>query len=300
MHRFLNWLLAGALLKAMLLTPQQALAQQWRPVRGGILFGISGMALVRQQNNEMDFLIVHDNKGKDEGRLAVITIKGEAQPEYVALTWPSNVELPRDLEAIASIPGTNNAFMVLTSSGKVYHIQLANNKTISVLKVFDLPGMTPQTNLEGFTLQEIDGNLVAVWAHRGAGEEAATIYWGKLNLNTYQIAETNSTNFKVPLPTGANVRHISDLKVDKAGILFIASATDTGDNGPFESGVYVAGSFGMRGGALAFRSNPDLVPLYHYNYHKIEAIELVPGAGGGVIFGTDDENMGSSVKFGNW
>ena len=295
MHRFLNFLIAGALLKSMLLIPHPALAQQWRPVRGGILFGISGMALVQQQSNEMEFLIVHDNKGKNEGRLAVITIKGEAQPEYVALTWPSNADLPSDLEAIASIPGRLNSFMALSSSGKVYHIILNNNNTISVLKVFTLPGITPQTNLEGFSLQELDGNLLAVWAHRGAGAEAATIYWGKLNLNNYQITQTSSTNLKVPLPTGDNLRHISDLKVDKAGILFIASVTDPGNDGPFESAVYVAGAFGVRGNAIAFRPNPDLVPLYHYHYHKIEAIELVPGAAGGVIFGTDDENMGSSV-----
>ncbi len=279
----------------MLLIPHPALAQQWRPVRGGILFGISGMALVQQQSNEMKFLIVHDNKGKNEGRLAVITIKGEAQPEYVALTWPSNADLPSDLEAIASIPGRLNSFMALSSSGKVYHIILNNNNTISVLKVFTLPGITPQTNLEGFSLQELDGNLLAVWAHRGAGAEAATIYWGKLNLNTYQIAQTSSVNLKVPLPNGANVRHISDLKVDKAGILFIASVTDPGNDGPFESAVYVAGAFGVGRNAIAFRSNPDLVPLYHYNYHKIEAIELIPGAAGGIILGTDDENMGSSV-----
>lgn len=295
MHRFLNLLVTGALLKSILLVPHPALAQQWRPVRGGILFGISGMALVKQQSNEMEFLIVHDNKGKDEGRLGVITIKGEAQPEYVALTWPTNVELPSDLEAIASIPGSINAFMALSSYGKVYHIQFNNNKTISVLKVFDLPGITPITNLEGFTLQQIDGNLIAVWAHRGGGEEAATIYWGKLNLNNYQITQTGYSNFKVPLPTGRNVRHVSDLKLDKAGILFIAAASDPGSDGPFESAVYVAGSFGVRGNALAFRPNPDLVPLYHYNYHKIEAIELVPGAAGGIIFATDDENMGSSV-----
>ncbi len=300
MHRLLNLLITGALLKSMLLVPEPGLAQQWRPVRGGILFGISGMALMQQQSHEMKFLIVHDNKGKDEGRLAVITIKGEAQPEYVALAWPGNAELPSDLEAIASIPGSINAFMALTSSGKVYHIRFNDNKTISVLKVFTLPGITAQTNLEGFTLQEIDGNLLAVWAHRGAGAEAATIYWGKLNLNTYQINQTSSANLKVPFPTGVNVRHISDLKVDKAGILFIVAASDPGNDGPFESAVYAAGAFAVGRNAIAFRSNPDLVPLYHYNYHKIEAIELIPGAAGGVIFGTDDENMGSSVKFGNW
>jgi hypothetical protein len=48
---------------------------------------------------------------------------------------------------------------------------------------------------------------------------------------------------------------------------------------------------------IEHRQNPQLVPLYRSQYHKIESIELVPGAEGGVIVGTDDENFGSYVYF---
>jgi hypothetical protein len=101
---------------------------------------------------------------------------------------------------------------------------------------------------------------------------------------------------QVPSPISA-VRHISDLKVDPVGILFITSAADNGDDGPFESVVYVAGAFEMRDRKITFQQNSQLVPLSRFNYHKVEAIELVPGRDGGVIVGSDDENMGSSVYY---
>jgi hypothetical protein len=85
------------------------------------------------------------------------------------------------------------------------------------------------------------------------------------------------------------------LKVDPAGIIYITSASDPGNDGPFQSGVYVAGYLGFRGNKIAWRQNPQLFPLYRCDYHKIEAIELVPGAEGGAIVATDDENLGSYV-----
>jgi hypothetical protein len=281
---------------ALLLLSEQALAQSWRPVRGGITFGISGMALLSQQSGFRDFLIVHDNKQKNQGRLAIISIKGQNQPEYFPIDWPSNTELPIDLEALTSIPGKiDSRFIALSSAGQAYEIKIdPTDKTISVLQVFELPGIPPGSNFEAFALQNIQGQLVAVWAHRGAGKEPATIYWGVLDLVKYQITPAGSAQLTVPFPSG-NVRHISDLKVDPAGIMYISSASDTGDDGPFESAVYVAGYLNLQGNKVLWRHNPRLVPLHRFRYHKIEAIELVPGADGGVVVGTDDENLGSSV-----
>ena len=89
--------------------------------------------------------------------------------------------------------------------------------------------------------------------------------------------------------------HISDLKVDPTGVLFISSAKDPGNDGSFESAVYIADVFNSDRNQIRFRQNSELVPLYRFDEHKIEAIELVPGQTGGVIFGTDDENRGSSI-----
>ncbi|MEQ9483279.1 hypothetical protein [Coleofasciculus sp. F4-SAH-05] len=41
------------------------------------MVGISGMVLLEQQEDSTSFLIVHDNKGVGEGRLAIITVIGE-------------------------------------------------------------------------------------------------------------------------------------------------------------------------------------------------------------------------------
>ncbi|MEH2195861.1 MAG: hypothetical protein V7K98_24910 [Nostoc sp.] len=296
MSRFLRLIINIVVLSALLFISVQVWAQDWRPVRGGIPFGISGMALIKQQSNTLDFLIVHDNKKPNQTRLAIISIKGKNQPEYFSLNWPDKIELPIDLEAITSVPEkTKFSFIALSSSGKAYYIRLNPvTKTVLVLKEFNLPGIIQGNNFEGFGLQNIDGKIVAIWAHRGEGEQPATIFWGMFDLAKYQITLAGSANLKVPFPSG-NVRHISDIKIDPIGIVYITSASDAGDDGPFQSAVYVAGYLGLGGNKIAWRQNSQLVPLYRSDYHKIEAIELVPGAEGGVIVGTDDENLGSYV-----
>lgn len=292
--QLLKLIIISIVIVAVLQIPQPVRAQDWRPVKGGILYGISGMALVKQNSNSLDFLIVHDNKKKDEDRLAIISIKGKQQPEYSPVKWDENTELPDDLESLTFVPGTKS-FIALSSDGKAYQIKLNSTlKNISVIKKFNLPNIPQGSNFEAFALQNIDGKLVAVWAHRGEAESPAIIYWGIFDFDRYQITQTGSANLKVPFPAG-NVRHISDLKIDPTGIVFITAASDAGNDGPFQSAVYIIGSVGFRGKEIVWRQNSQLVPLYRNNYHKIEALELVPGAEGGVILGTDDENLGSYI-----
>ncbi|WP_017655673.1 hypothetical protein [Fortiea contorta] len=291
--RFFLLFIISIIIFAGLHIPQEVKAQEWRPVRGGILYGISGMALVEQKNNSLDFLIVHDNKKKDEERLAIIQLQGKQSLKYSPVKWQNNAELPIDLEALTPVPG-KKSFIAVTSAGNAYEIKLIASNNILVLQKFDLPKIPQGSNFEAFSLQNIDNKLVAVWAHRGEGKQPAIIYWGILDLDKAKITQVNSANLTVPFPSG-NVRHISDLKVDETGVIFISAASDDGNDGPFKSAVYVAGYVGFRNNKLALQQNSQLVPLYRSNAHKIEALELVPGAGGGVILGTDDENLGSYV-----
>jgi hypothetical protein len=296
MPRFLRLILSILVLGTFLVISQQVLAQEWLPVRGGIPFGISGMALIQQQNNSLDFLVVHDNKAKNQGRLAIMSLQGKKQPEYFSLNWPSNTKLPIDLESLALIPEeTKSSFIAVESSGKAYHMKLnTTQKTIYILQEFKLPEIFPTSNFEAFDLRYIDGKIVAIWAHRGEGKEPARIYWGEFNSKTYQIQSSGFADFQVPFPSG-NVRHISDLKIDSLGIVYIASASDAGDDGPFQSAVYVAGYVKLYNNKFLWRPNTQLFPIYRSKYHKVEGLELVPGANGGVIVGTDDENLGSYV-----
>jgi hypothetical protein len=279
-----------------LLTSPPVLAQNWIPVRGGIEYGISGIALIEQNSKKSEFLIVHDNKKSNQRRLAIISLQGKKQPEYLPLNLPDNTKLPDDLEALTTIPNTNNTeFIALSSDGKAYHIKLVfKNKNASIIREFNLPEIDKNSNFESLEIRKIDNQLIAIWAHRGEGKEPAKIYWGKLDLTKYQITNVNVANFKVPFPEG-NVRHISDIKVDNAGIVYITAAGDNGNDGPFQSAVYVAGHLGFNGSKIQWRQNQQLFPIYRDNYHKIEALEIIPGASGGIIVGTDDENMGASV-----
>lgn len=287
-------LISLPILGTSLLICQQILAQEWQPVRGGTLHGISGMATLSQQQDRLELLVVHDNKKPDQGRLGIVTIAGRMQPQYQSVQWQASANLPIDLEALTAVPNTST-YMALASHGKAYHLNLGSSRdTVSVLQVFDLPNLPDKSNLEGFALMQMDDELIAVWAHRGEGSQPAILYWGTLNLKTYKITPAGSTQVTVPI-VGHQVRHISDLKVDEAGVIYIAAASDDGDDGPFRSSVYIVGALGRTGRQIKFRQNSKLVPLYHDNYHKVEAIDLVPGASGGVILGTDDEAMGASV-----
>ncbi|GAB4285555.1 MAG: hypothetical protein Fur0025_17280 [Oscillatoriaceae cyanobacterium] len=285
------------------LIPQKLHAEQWRLVREGIRFGISGMALWQQQNNSVSFVIVHDNKNSDEGRLAVLTLTPQQTPIYMPLSWPNAEEMPADLEAITAVPGAGKpSFMAATSYGKIYHLTINEKQEVSLLGVFDLPPYPEGSNFEGFALQEINGKLLAFWGNRGENEDPGVIYWGTIDLSRYQIAVLGSAKVRVPFPVPSqhgsrvgNVRHVSDLKVDPAGIVYISSAMDSGDDGPFASAWYAVGAVMVVNDRVEFRQNTSLVPLRRFPDRKIEAFELFPGASGGVVFGSDDENMGGWV-----
>ncbi len=96
------------------------------------------MALVAQHRSGVTtptrtiYLVVHDNKKKEDARLALVTIQGDEPPQYRALTWPGN-KLPVDLEALTSVPGQPSSFMAVTSAGTVYHIRLNATHTAVAL-----------------------------------------------------------------------------------------------------------------------------------------------------------------------
>lgn len=280
-----------------LLLPTQMRAQQpqqWRPVGGGILMGISGMALVEHSANRTLFLVVHDNKREGEGRAGLLTIEGNLAPVYQPVDWPGR-DLPEDLEALSNVPGRANRFLALASAGSLYDIELdSSRKAVRVIRGFHLPDAPRGSNFEGFALRRLGDQLLAVWAHRGETADPAVVYWSTLDLNRYSFTDVHFRRLRVPWPA-SDVRHVSDLKMDEGGAVYITSASDPGNDGPFASALYLAGSFQMCAGQFEFFENRELVRLQRFYYHKIEAFELVPGAGGGIAFGTDDENMGSSI-----
>jgi len=273
-------------------------ADTWRPVRGGLLGGISDLALVEHTQDHSVFFIVHDNKALNEPRVALITIAGPKPITYQPLIWNFDKDCI-DLESISTLPGHPNEFLALISRGIVYHIRLSEDrKTVTTLGRFNLPEIPADQNFEGLCVQRLDGRLMLAWADRGADASPGRLYFGELHLDSgYKVEQVQSTTIRVPWPT-QNVRHISEMKVDEGGVLFVASASDPGDDGPFESAVYLGGVFTFEGAKLRFKPHPRLLRIRTFADHKIEGMELVPGTGG-IIFATDDENFGGWVLY-NW
>ncbi len=230
--------------------------------------------MINQQSDKLDFLIVHDNKQPNQGSLAIISLQGKNQPEYLPLNWP-NEKLPTDLEALTSIPDTKNSdFIAVKTHGKASNFQLdCNKKSLSILKEFDLPAITKDSNFESSCLQEIDNQLIAIWGHAGEREEPARIYCGKLNLTKYQITNIDSATFKVAYP-GGNVLHICDLRIDNAGIVYIPSANDPGNDGLFQSAVYVPGYLGFYSKKMQWRPNQQLFSIYRVSIIKLKVYFL--------------------------
>jgi hypothetical protein len=283
-----------AFLGTLSFIPPSLSHEEWMLVRSGKAYGISGIAWIDRYQEAMKFLIVHDNKTDYPERLAIVSIPPQGQPEYCPLKWSQQTELPTDLEGLVAVPGNNSPprFMASTSTGRVYDFTLDTaHETIEIIQTFDLPEIPAGSNFEGFALAQIHGKRVVAWAHRGEGEDPAILYWGELNLEGGVISPAGRIEVRVPVPIG-NPRHISDLKIDRAGRVWIGAATDPGDEGPFESAIYIAGRFKIEDETIAFQPEPTLTPLARYPGHKIEAIELLPESGGDRIFGTDDENFG--------
>jgi len=276
---------------SFLVMPRKAFSE-WRPVWGGKAANISGIALIRTNGDSKYLLVVHDNKKKKQKRAGVVAVQPHARPRYIPLEWSG--ELPVDLESLTAVPDKTQSFMAMTSKGKIYHIRLnAKKKRVVVLKEFSLPDVLPDNNFEGFALQKIENKVLAVWGHRGKNKKPGMLFWGYLS--NYVFSSVSSTNFSVPWPVKQDVRHISDLKVDSGGVLFVSSASDPGDDGPFQSAIYAAGVFNLREKNIKFRKNTELVRIYKFPYNKVEALELLPGKSGGMIFATDDEHMGASI-----
>lgn len=281
------------------LCAQAANAQtsEWRPVSGARRDNISGMALIEHAGNKTAFLVVNDNKKQEQTHSAIVSVEGRAAPKYAALRW-LGTDIPTDLEAVTSVPDLRDNFFAFTAAGRIFHIELnRKDNSVRVVKSFDVAQIPSDSDFEGFALQKIGGVLLAVWADRGLNAKPARLFWSRFDLKTYAFEQVVSTTLKVPYPT-ENTRHVSDVKIDPSGAVFITSASDPGNDGPFASAFYFAGTFSLdKSEHIAFAQSPALTRLLTFDYHKVEALEFVPGADGGAAFGTDDENLGAAIYF---
>ncbi|MEV7193761.1 hypothetical protein AB0N81_18435 [Streptomyces sp. NPDC093510] len=273
----------------------------WQRAGDDISSGISGLALTGRTDGATHALVVRDNKKPGENRVARLTYRPGADSDRAAsvqqLTWTGAAE-PIDLEAIEAVPGARGEYMALASRGLVHHLKVSGTE-VHVLDTSPLPAIADGDDYESFALTSRHGRLAAVWADRGAGKERpATLHAAPFSFTKYGEADfgpVTTARLRAPYPTG-DVRHASDISVTPSGRLVISSASDAGDDGPFDSAVMDAGSLSVsRTGKvrLSVAKSPDV--LRKFKGHKIEAVECVPGSRDAVL-GTDDENAGGYVN----
>lgn len=268
---------------------------QWEVTGSGMLQGISGIALIEAKRSNASFLVVRDNKKAGEPRVARLDIRHGIKSMATELPTPSGEE-PVDLEAITPIPGTAGEFLMSTSAGKVWRIRLAADQAsyTYVGAPFTLPNLPPGVNFEGMSLQKVGPETILSWGERGKLPQKAVLHWCGWDGNA-PTGTPQKTDLDLPWPTAETARGISEIKVDPSGTVFVTAAADFGDDGPFQSGLFLVGSLRL----AEFRASAPTRLLW-FEGRKIEGMEFVPGHPGGIVFGTDDENLGGSVWQNIW
>jgi hypothetical protein len=266
--------LVGAILVLALVPPTHG-ATTWTKLGSGSTKGISGLAA-----SSSGWVIARDNKTAGQSRIALLS----PSLTVAELAWPGTA--PQDLESIAAVPGTANRYVACTSARACSVIDIAGT-SLTVRRTFTLPGSG--SNYEALAFTTVSGKSVALWAQRGSPTAAGKLRAAFVNLSTWTFGPVASASVRVPWPTGA-IRHVSDAAVVN-GRIIVSSATDPGDNGPFDSAVYDVGALGRNS------TRPTLTvqtpkELGRFPGHKIEGISCATGA---YLLGTDDEKAGGSV-----
>ncbi|MFG2648530.1 hypothetical protein [Streptomyces sp. NPDC048436] len=281
-------------------TAQPRTSGQWEQVGDDITSGVSGLAVTSRSGHGLSALVVRDNKKPGENRIAQVTYRPGRSAVVSPVTWQGGAE-PIDLEAIDAVPGTSGEYVAVASRGLAYHLKLGNSgESVRVLDIAPLPAIGTGDNFESFALTSRNGKTAAVWADRGAGaNRPATLYAAPFSITSYgesQFGAVRKATFRASYP-GGDVRHASDIDVTKSGRLLVSSASDAGDDGPFNSAVTDAGELTVSSAGkvrLTLDKSPEL--LKKFKGRKIEALHCVPGStSGSAALGTDDENAGGAV-----
>ena len=262
---------------------------EWLKTGNGIGKTISGLVLLRKTVSEWVFLAAHD--ASSVPRVSKITVSASGAVSSSAVSWASP---PTDIESLFVYEGI---MFAATGGGTLLKIALSVDETsISVVDSVGFGGVIDNEDCEGAFIHLIDGREILIVASRGSDASPSKIAWMELTTSPlYLVSLIGVTTFTAPFPAASNVRHVSDLRTDHAGNLFVSSASDPGDNGPFSSAVYHVGSLFMAGSdpSLGMIATPR--EIYRSTAHKIEAICLTPNDSLGMILGADDENFGGFI-----
>ncbi|WP_242573455.1 hypothetical protein [Streptomyces sp. NP-1717] len=289
---------AATALLTMLGTVPAGARGEWHKVGGDARSGVSGLAYEgpAAERAGVNALVVHDNKRSGQQRLSRIT-HGEDSSEITPITWDGAE--PVDLEAVEAVPDMPGEYLALTSRGIVYRLKVTG-ATATVVDYSPLPAIGEGDDFESFAVVAQRGRLAVLWADRGAGTaRPATLYAAPLTFASWGqplFGAVTSKTYRAAYPADDGTRHISDISVTGSGRIIVGSATDAGDDGPFDSAVSDAGRVSVSvAGRVRVTLAASPAVLGKYPGYKVEAVECLPGSADAVL-GTDDENLGGHVR----
>lgn len=258
-------------------------------------------------------LVVQDTKdrpgeARSRSGVGVVLVSRDAGPTLheVAVAWPPG-EAASDLESACHIPGTATEFLVAESGyyppdsdepryGRLFRLRLereGNGWHGRIVEATRLPEGT--VDLEGMACAAQGDEVLVILGERGGGEPGidGRLHWTFLRRGTFPERITLrgrpfDSNPALELP-----RDISGLYLDANGLLWVTSAEDPGDEGPFRSAVQLAGTvrFGRADPITLF---PVAIPVYVDPSRKIEGVGpgVLPWVPLSVV--TEDEALGGT------
>ena len=271
-----------------------------------ILPDISGLAWI---GGDL-FLAVHDAKNPEEDdRPRVSLVELPKSPtgltrQTMELTWPEPQGLSSDLESVARIPGTT--LMLLVESGgakrdgkpfqRIFLVE-HRDRQLEIVDVTDWP--VPVKNIEGTAVARVGEQLIFLFAERAEGQRSTPLRWATLTLGPLAFGSFHEVTFTSPGPTGPYARPVSAIEVDQTGRIYVASAFDPGNNGPFRSVIWRIGRMeadGSRGPQVMLDDRPQR--LATLDGIKVEGLALREESASNpdIFIGTDDENYGGILR----
>ncbi|MDH2390202.1 hypothetical protein QCN29_15665 [Streptomyces sp. HNM0663] len=255
------------------------------------------------------FLVCHDTRDNDAERdlPRLSIVRTPVDPDGIIVheldvDFPS---VPNDLESIARVPHRKEALLVESNADgddpdpTIYLARWDEELNVEIAGSTPWPETPePLVNVEATAVATVHGRNYFVYAERAQGSDTTNINMTRLTIResgriTFGKKWT-SVSFTADQPPGA--RPASGLDIDAKGNLYISSAYDPGDLGPFDSAVYRAATI-RPGGPLGARLHPvrPAQKLARSSGLKVEGVGLVDGALP-IFIGDDDEDYGGLLR----
>ena len=156
----------------------------------------------------------------------------------------------------------------------------------------------PVENVEGTAVASAAGNLVFLFAERAEGNRSTKLRWATLSVQPLAFGRFRETPFVVRAAKGSNMRPVSAIDIDAQGMVYAASASDPGDDGPFHSIIWQIGRLHADDHGqptLSLESRPRR--LATVDGLKVEGLAVRRIAGRPqIVIGSDDEDYGGVVR----